>query len=358
MDRVTAEPVQGQPTTTQPEERIKQEDAAASQVPPNINMARNERLVENVIPPARAVEVEKVHSGLGDVRDSIVSFAYGPEKILKTPQSITTDSTQRIIVADAAAHAIHVLAYTAKDSFRIVGGADRYLQTPSGVAVDRDDNIYVSDSERRVIVVFDSEGRFIRDLGIIEGEGQFEKPTGIAIDRERDRLYVLDTPRHLLMVLDLQGKMLARIGTTGGAGPGFGTRQGSTKPGRFLNPTAVVVAKGELIVLDATRIQILDLNGKFLKEISIAGNTELPSGAAPGLCVDVDGNVYVSNPEKGGVRVYNHGGQLLSTFGRPGTRMGEFEAPAGMWIDSTGRVYLADFMNRRIQVFQLTGPKG
>jgi len=355
VENMAAKSGDSPPTKTELESKVKEEAAVADQIPPGVNLRRNERLVENVVPPARAVAVERGHSGLGNLRDSVVSFAYGAEKLLKTPQSITTDSRQRVIVSDAAAHAVHVLAYAVKDSFRIVGGPGTQLQSPSGVAVDRDDNIYVSDPGRGVIVVFDSEGRFIRDIGSSDGEGQFERPTGIAIDRKTGHLYVLDTPRHLLYILDTQGKLLARIGQTGD-NPGFGTRVGSSRAGEFKNPTAVVVANDGLIVLDKTRIQFFDLEGKFVKQIWISGDAELPSGAAPGLCTDIQGNIYVSNPGMNGIRVYNHDGQSLGAFGRPGLLIGEFEAPAGMWSDSTGRVYIADLMNSRIQIFQFTGP--
>ena len=314
------------------------EEDATKQVPPNIELRRDERLVEDFQPPEHAVKVAKGHSVMEELRDSVVSAAYGPETVLVTPQSVTTDSRQRVIVTDAAAHCLHVLNYIAKDSFQIVGGPGRRLQSPSGVAVDSEDNIYVADSERGVVLVYDSEGRFVRTIGRFGDEGLFERPTAIAIDRKSGHLYILDPPRHVLFIVDLEGKVLARVGATDAAS-GFSTRVGSAEPGRFENPKAVLVHKDELIVLDGRRIHVLDLQGRFLKEFRISNRADFRTG---GLFMDLEDHIYVSDSGGSTVRMYDHDGQFLRVLGRPGNRMGEFNAPAGMWADSIGRIYIVD----------------
>ena len=239
------------------------------------------------------------------------------EKVLVAPQSVTTDSQQRIIVTDAAAHGVHVFSYYPKNSFQIVGGPGRRLQSPNGVAVDRDDNIYVSDTERGTVLVYDSEGTFVRTIGSFGDEGLFEHPTGIAIDGKAGRLFVLDPPRHMLFILDLQGKVVARVGTDDESGAGFSSRIGSTEPGRFKDPKAVLVHNDELIVLDGTRIHILDLQGKFLKEFKISSGGELTKGPAPGLFMDAENRIYVSDPGTGISSDVRPRGGFLRAFGRP-----------------------------------------
>lgn len=331
------------------------EEDVMKQVPPNIELHRNERLMEDFQPPEHAVKIAKGHSVIEELRDSFVSLAYGPDQVLMAPQSVTTDSLHRVIVTDAAAHGLHILAYTPKNSFQIVGGTGRRLQSPSGVAVDKDDNIYVSDSERGMVFVYDSQGSFSRTIGSFDGEGLFEHPTGIAIDCKAGRLYVLDPPRHILFILDLDGHVLARVGTIDGTGAGFSRRAGSSEPGKFNDPQAVSVHNDELIVLDGTRVHILNLQGRFLKEFRILSSGVLPAGPTPGLFMDNENHIYVGDPGSGTIRVYNHDGLLLRVLGRPGPRMGEFNAPAGMWADSTGRVYIVDA--HRIQIFQFSGTK-
>jgi DNA-binding beta-propeller fold protein YncE len=324
-------------------------------VPPSIGLHRNEQFLEDFQPPEHAVKVAKGHSALEELRDSVVSFAYGSEKVLMIPQSVTTDSRRRVIVTDPVSHGLHVLAYDAKESFQIVGGPSRRLQSPNGVAVDGNDNIYVSDSERGMILVYDSGGRFVRTIGSLDGEGIFEHPSSIAIDRKSGILYVLDPPRHALVILDLDGKMLARVGSIDPGGEGFSSRAGSTAPGRFSDPKAVLIHNNELVVLDATRVHILDLRGMFLKEFKIPASAGLPDAPSPGLFMDDENRIYVSDPGRGIIRVYNHDGQFLRAFGKPGVRMGEFNGPAGMWADSNGRVYIVDA--RRVQIFRFIDRK-
>ena len=71
--------------------------------------------------------------------------------------------------------------------------------------------------------------------------------------------------------------------------------------------------------------------------------------------MDRFGHIYVSFAGASMVRVYNHDAALLSSFGYLGIRIGEFNSPTGLWLDSTNRIYVADTGNLRVQVFQLGG---
>jgi DNA-binding beta-propeller fold protein YncE len=328
------------------------EDAIRKQVPPTIELHQHEQPVEDFEPPEHAVQIAKGHSVLGGLRDSVVSLVYGATPILVALESVTTDSQHRVIVTDGGAVAVHVLSQNGKHSFQIVGGPNRRLQSPRGVAVDADDNIYVSDDERGAILVYDSAGEFVRTMGNYGDEGLFENPCGMAIDRKAGHLYVADPPRHAVIILDLKGYLVARVETKEA---GFSSRTGSTQPGGFQFPQSVLVHNDELVVLDATRIHILTLQGKFLKEFKVTNSADWNDGPVPGLFMDAENHIYVSDPSSGMIREYSHDGQLLSTFGQPGIEMGQFNALAGMWADPAGRVYIAD--TDRVQIFQLSGTK-
>jgi DNA-binding beta-propeller fold protein YncE len=55
------------------------------------------------------------------------------------------------------------------------------------------------------------------------------------------------------------------------------------------------------------------------------------------------------------VQVFNREGQLLYYFGQPGSGPGEFQLPAGMFIDQDNRIFVVDSFNRRIQIFHYYG---
>jgi len=358
LDSKTAAPVSDQTPLTPEETKARadleqaKQDAIRQQVPPSIELHKQEQPVEDFQPPEHAVQIDKGHSVLGELRDSVVSFAYGAKPVLVSLQSVTTDSQNRVIVTDAGASAVHVLAHSAKHSFQIIGGPGRRLQSPRGVAVDGEDNIYVSDSKRNVILVYDSAGEFVRTIGSYGEEGLLDHPSGIAIDGKAGHLYVVDPPLQTLFIFDLKGYLLARVETKDG---GFSTRDGSTQPGGFQYPQSVLIHNDEVVVLDATRIHILTLQGKFLNEFKITYSADWHTGPVPGLFMDAENHIFVSDPGHGMVRQYSHDGQLLNTFGEPGNELGEFNGLAGMWADSSGRVYIADA--HRVQIFQFSGTK-
>lgn len=275
-----------------------------------------------------------------------------PVMKLAKPRTVTTDSEQRVIVSDPGAHAVHIFDLDRHKYVRIAGGPSTRLsgkatrlRTPSGVAVDSQDNIYISDIKQGMIVVYDSRGKFLRYIGKIHDEGSYDRPTAIAIDRNTDRLYVVDTPRNLVLIQDASGKLLRAIGKRGGG----------SAPGEFLYPTDVAVAGGELIVADAknSRLQFFDLDGNFRSQVPIAVTAAGKRNPEVSLAVDSQDNIYVTNTALDSVRVYNHQGQLLGAFGQLGRKQGEFNTPAGVWVDSHNRIYVADADNHRVQMFQL-----
>ncbi len=303
-----------------------------------------EHVVQNYEPPAHATEQVKGHSFAGNLRDNIVTLAYGREWVLMSPTRVTTDSRQRLIIADPEKVAVHVLEPKAKGSFRIAGGPRLRLRAPSSVAVDKDDNIYVGDLNRGVVLVFNPEGNYLRTIGQFAGESMFQAPAAIAIDRRIGRLYVLDKPMRELFVLDLSGRLIDRIG---------GPRDKSGQV-RFEDPTHVAAGTDRIVVLDAgARIRVLRSNGTPLATFPVPN----PSGAHEvyknGLALDSAGNIYLSNPIDSTVEVLTPDGQLLGTLGHPGADDDCFSGPSGLWIDASDRMYVADTANRRVQTFQL-----
>jgi hypothetical protein len=95
------------------------------EVPPGIHLHSVERVIENYELPAHAKRTIHEHSIFSAARDEIVTLAYGWERVLQTPQHVTTDSKGRILITDA--HAVHVL--NGRNSFRIVDGPHRRFQS-------------------------------------------------------------------------------------------------------------------------------------------------------------------------------------------------------------------------------------
>ena len=64
-----------------------------------------------------------------------------------------------------------------------------------------------------------------------------------------------------------------------------------------------------------------------------------------------DDHLYVVDAQFEAVQIFDADGELLLDFGQKGTGPGEFWLPAGIFIDPTNRIWIADSYNRRVQVF-------
>lgn len=312
---------------------------------PESMLLSNERVVEDLEPPAHFEAHAQALSPAGKSRNRFVTSIYGRPSVLHAPTHVATDSQGRVILSDPEGNAVHVLDPKGKTSFRIVSGKGRRLRQPAGVAVDGEDNIYVADADRGIILVFDRYGNFVRNIGDYMGEPQYASPNGLAIDRKARRIYVVDSPRNMVFMLELNGRLLKTLGR---ARNGNGVAQ-------FDYPTEVALSRDRVFVLDSSggRVQIMDSDCNSLGTFDLPRSFDRQVNQKDGLGADQRGNIYVSSFNGSVIRIYNQAGSALASFGRPGRRVGEFERPDGLWIDSTDRLYVADSGNGRVQLFQL-----
>ena len=318
------------------------EDAARQAGVPWRMLRPGGRVVEDFAAPAHATKTVQPTSDLANIRDAVVTFAYGRARVMGLPDQLTTDSKMRLIISDPALRAVHVFDPKGKTSFSILGDQGRRLRLPAGVAVDAEDNIYIADAERGLVQVYSQYGQFIRYLGSFHGENIYERPTGIAIDRKAGRLYLADTPRNLVFILDLQGNVLKQVGRD---------KRGKGS-GEFVSPTQIAVGDPGIVVLDTegSRIQVLDFDGNRTCRYRVASALNKNRG----LALDREGNIYVSYVAGSIISIYKPDGVPMGTFGQSGSRIGEFRAPGGLWVDANNRIYVADTDNARVQVFQVS----
>ena len=88
---------------------------------------------------------------------------------LLLPNAVTTDSNHRVFVADPGAKGVHVFDFI-RSKYSLLGGDSNRLQAPISLAVDSQDNLYVVDQVRRIVLIYDSAGRFRRYLGKLRGK--------------------------------------------------------------------------------------------------------------------------------------------------------------------------------------------
>ena len=199
----------------------------------------------------------------------------------------------------------------------------------AAVATNVDGDIVVLHRGADPVMVFDTDGRFIRSWG----NGLFSNGKVVGIDAsERTE----GTSRYTVV-----------YGSAGCYACGAHSVR--------------VDAEGNIWVVDAAGhvVYKMDDTGRVLMELGTRGTAGI-SRHTFNLPTDVafapNGDVYVSDGY-GNPRIvkYAADGQYLLEWGRRGIGPGEFGLPHNLVVDSRGRVYVTDRDNNRVQVFDPEG---
>lgn len=125
----------------------------------------------------------------------------------------------------------------------------------------------------------------------------------------------------------------------------------------FNMPTDILVApNGDLVVLDAGnfRIQILDRDGRFIRQWGEVGDSLGQLARPRGLAMDPDGLIYVSDGFFSNIQVYTPQGRLLLPMGEHSLEVGagHYALIAGLAVDETSRLYVLDQFFKKIEVIR------
>ncbi len=264
-----------------------------------------------------------------------------PSNDLIKPYGVTTDRAGRIYVTDTLKRAVFVFDETLRQ-VTVIGKDNLALLVPSDVAVDGMQNIYVTDTGHDAVLVFDRADKLVTTFG----KEVLHNPSGMVIDNAKGRLYVVSNRTHRVEVFSLSGKHLF----------GFGGR--GTLPGTFNYPLGIAMDSfGSLYVVDSGnfRVQVFNSEGVFIREFGKLGTMTGTFSRPKGVATDFMGNVYVTDAAFNNFQIFDPMGSLLLFIGVSGlTGPGEFSLPAGIAIDTRlNRIYVADQLNRRVQVFEI-----
>jgi RHS repeat-associated protein len=171
------------------------------------------------------------------------------------------------------------------------------------------------------------------------GDGQFYHPADVAIGRF-GQVWVLDRENDRVEEFTAEGEYLGQFGSEGSG------------PGRLDEPAALAVdANGDVWVADTgnRRVEEFSEQGEYMRT---AGAGEV--GYAEGIAIDGK-NVWVSETYNGQIAVFNLQGELLKTVGAHGSEPGQVGEPEGLAVDYRDDVWVADWANNRIEMFDGEG---
>jgi len=178
------------------------------------------------------------------------------------------------------------------------GSGKGEFDSPLGMCIDDNGNILVADTGNGRIEKFSPTGTFLSALGIDRiGHGQLGEPNGIAVDRSGN-IYVAE-------------------------------------------------------VASNHRVQKLAPDGTFIAEWK---GPELGFYGPRRIAIGPDDSVYIVDQGRTRIVKFSPDGHVLSSWGSKGSGDGQFNDPTSVAVDSTnGKVYVADPINKRIQVFDQSG---
>jgi alpha-tubulin suppressor-like RCC1 family protein len=321
---------------------------------------------------------QPVSSGSSDGTGSAARFYY--------PSGLATDNIGNLYVADtdnntirkivASTGAVTTLAGLAGSSGSADGtGSAARFNNPAGVAVDSAGNVYVADTLNHTLRRITSVG-VVSTLagstgvaGSADGTGtaaRFRGPQGLAID-SGSNLYVADTNNHTIRkVVPSTGVVTTVAGFAGNSG----STDGLGSQARFNYPSGVAVdATGNLFVADTENDTIRQIvpSGQVSTLAGLAGASGVADGTGSAalfdspsdLAVDGSGNLYVADTDNFTIRKVAPSTGVVSTIAGLGGTSGSadglgsavrFFHPAGIAMDSSSNLYVADTNNDTIRV--------
>lgn len=224
------------------------------------------------------------------------------------------------------------------------------LDGPRGVAVSSSSgDLYIADTDQDRIVRRTAAGSFSSWGGTGAGNGQFNRPTGIAVDHSGN-VYVADTMNHRIQ----------KFSATGGFITAWGSHGSGT--GQFDMPVDIDVA----LIGGSSFVYVADSNNHRVARSNDVGGmpTQLLApadcGRILGVCAPRGyGFVYATDPSNRRIYRWAWHGPFNGYFGDPGPHnlaVVEVGYPLGIEQDFDGYVYITDNAGRVVRKFDPFDP--
>ncbi len=259
------------------------------------------------------------------------------------------------------------------------------LNTPSGVAVDAKGNMFIADTKNNTIRRVDSNGVISSVAGKgyffsgFKGDGgaatsaELNYPTGVAVDT-KGNIYIADAHNNVIRKVNSRGiiSTIAGTGTMGFSGDG-----GAATSAQLFWPNGVTVDdKGNIYIADSYNRRIRVVNSSGVISTIVGKGTQGYSGDGSaatiselylpyGVSLDSSGNLYIADYLNYNLRKVDSKGIISTVAGinNNGFCGGDGGAaisaclggPQGVSIDAEGNIYIADFLTNAIRKVNTSG---
>jgi len=217
--------------------------------------------------------------------------------------------------------------------------ADDLFVTAHMIRVDAQDNIWTTDVGSHVVLKLSPEGRVLLALGRMRIPGDdvlhFNQPTDVALDHDGN-IYVTDGyGNSRVLKFDRYGNQIGGWGMKGAS------------PGQFDLPHTIAI-DGDLVYVgdrDNARIQIFDLNGRFLRQWKL--------GHPFGLFITPDHSVYMADAIAARILKIDQQGKVVGELPGPEPGRGPYFNPHEIAVDKDGSIFTAEVLGWHAQKFRV-----
>ena len=246
---------------------------------------------------------------------------------------MAVNSEGLIAVKDVGSKCVHLLS---KEGALVRSiGEGLISDILGGIAFDLKGNVWVTDTHSNKVLKLSQDGRLLQTIDHAGSKSDhFNHPAGVSVSTE-GLIYICDRDNHRVTIHNEEGKFQFAVGSK------------ESGPGCFDVPRDVTFdSDGLVYVTDERnrRVFVWSKEGTFQRDFT--------TKYAPScIAATGDNHLVITSFASHTVMVYTLGGQLVHEFGGGGSDPGRFSSPCGICVDDRGLVYVADFGNRRVQVF-------
>ena len=319
---------------------------------------------------------------------------------LWSPAAVAVDLAGNLYIADQSNHRVREVLSTTGEIITIAGNGtpgftgdggpatNAQINSPSGLAVDLQGNVYFSDSVENVVrEILVSSGTIITVAGALDTEGfsgdggpatsaSLNHPLGLAVDPQGNLLICDAGNSRVREVSGFTGDIMtvAGNGTYGHSGDGILATEATLK-----FPASVSLDEiGNLYFSDTFDNTIRKIDQSTGIMSTVAGNgkngfsgdggvaTQASLAHPDGVAFDGMGNIYIADTANDVIRKVDATGQIQTIAGQPqlvgfagdggpatAALLG-IQNGAGLAVDASGNLILADMQNQRIRQVAFT----